>query len=256
MTVGIYGYWDNLKDEMVYIGQSVNIQKRLHAHVEPGRYDDQKINKILQSNPDRYTPHILKECDINSLDYWEITLIALYNPKFNFAIGGKVNRGYHLSKETKRKLSEANSGENNYWYGKKFSEEHKRKLSESHKGYVPSEETKKKLSIANKGKSISDEHKQRLREVNTGKKLSEEIKMKFREKRNTTGFYNVHREKTPQRKKGFTLRYTYYDKKGKRKRISSVSIFKLKQKVLEKGLLWKITNETLARQTIQNEIGV
>ena len=256
MTSGIYGYWDTLKDEIVYVGQSVNLKKRLRSHIEPARVNDQKINQVIQNNPGRYKSVILKKCDVESLDYWEITLIALYNPKFNFAIGGKVNRGYKLSDETKRKLSEGNKGENNYWFGKEFSEEHKRKLSESHKGNVISEETKKKLSIAHKGKTLSKEHRQILREVNTGKKHSEESKLKMRNNRNATGFYNVHKEKTPQRKSEFTLRYTYYNKKGKRRRISSVSIFKLKQKVLAKGLPWKITDASLANQIIQNELGV
>ena len=128
MTSGIYGYWDTLKDEIVYVGQSVNLKKRLRSHIEPARVNYQKI--------------------------------------------------------------------------------------------------------------------------------SEESKLKMRNNRNATGFYNVHKEKTPQRKSEFTLRYTYYNKKGKRRRISSVSIFKLKQKVLAKGLPWKIIDESLANQIIQNELGV
>ena len=35
-----------------------------------------------------------------------------------------------------------------------------------------------------------------------------------------------------------------------------VYVFKLKQKVLAKGLPWKITDESLANQIIQNELGV
>ena len=33
-----------------------------------------------------------------------------------------------------KKISEAHSGENNYWYGKTFSDEHKQKMSEAHSG--------------------------------------------------------------------------------------------------------------------------
>ena len=40
-----------------------------------------------------------------------------------------AKRGEHISKETKRKMSEAHKG-------KKFSEEHKRKISEGNKGKI------------------------------------------------------------------------------------------------------------------------
>ena len=42
--------------------------------------------------------------------------------------------GKHHSLETKRKISEANKGENHPLYGKHHSEESKRKMSEAHKG--------------------------------------------------------------------------------------------------------------------------
>ena len=44
------------------------------------------------------------------------------------------NKGKKCSEETKKKLREANKGENNPFYGKRHSEETKKKLSESHKG--------------------------------------------------------------------------------------------------------------------------
>ena len=42
--------------------------------------------------------------------------------------------GKHHSEETKRKMSEANTGEKAYWYGKHFSEEHRKKISQSKGG--------------------------------------------------------------------------------------------------------------------------
>ena len=74
--------------------------------------------------------------------------------------------GKHLSEETKRKLSEANKGENNpkYWKGKHLSEETKRKLSEANKGKIVSEETRKKLSEAGKGRTHTEESKDKIRE--------------------------------------------------------------------------------------------
>ena len=42
--------------------------------------------------------------------------------------------GKHHSTETRQKMSEANKGENNYWFGKHLSEETLKKLSEAGKG--------------------------------------------------------------------------------------------------------------------------
>ena len=57
----------------------------------------------------------------------EIELIAFYksNQKqygYNIASGGGVNKNFHLSKETKDKIGQANSGKNNGMYGKRFTQ--------------------------------------------------------------------------------------------------------------------------------------
>lgn len=100
--------------------------------------------------------------------------------------------GKHHSKETKRKLSEANKGKicwnkgkkmsdearknmsiaqnkyrqehpnstqssfSKYWVGKTFSEEHKRKISEANKGKP------KNYEVWNKGKKMSEEQKRKI----------------------------------------------------------------------------------------------
>lgn len=70
-------------------------------------------------------------------------------------------------KETKKKISEAQSKEKGYWFGKILSEEHKRNMrkprSEEAKAnmkgkcgvYIRTEETRKKISQRNKGKYAS-----------------------------------------------------------------------------------------------------
>jgi hypothetical protein len=98
------------------------------------------------------------------------------------------NYGTHpiVSEETKKKLSKASKGENNYWYGKHLSENHKKLLSEWHKGQHPSIETRKKMSEARKGKSFSEEHRKKLsdskkgnKNFNYGKVFSEEYRKKI-----------------------------------------------------------------------------
>jgi len=53
---------------------------------------------------------------------------------YNICEGGKVNSGFHLSKETKEKLSLSHKGKSPSNKGKKLSEETKEKISLSQKG--------------------------------------------------------------------------------------------------------------------------
>ena len=55
-------------------------------------------------------------------------------------------KGKHHSEETKRKISEKVSRENNGFYGKHHSDETKKKLSEIGKKRKVSEETRKRIS--------------------------------------------------------------------------------------------------------------
>ena len=67
-----------------------------------------------------------------------------------------VRKGYKLSEEHKKKISEALKGNKNglgnkNCLGRKLSEEHKQKLSEAGKGRKVSMETRRKMSEASKG---------------------------------------------------------------------------------------------------------
>ena len=66
-----------------------------------------------------------------------------------------VNKGKKLSKETRRKISEANKGKNNPMYGKHHTEETKRNIGRKNKGRKKSKETKRKISKAMKAKKKS-----------------------------------------------------------------------------------------------------
>lgn len=125
----------------------------------------------------------LTEQEANLLEKCYIALYDTTNPKYGYnqSLGGNIP-----NEEAKRKISEANKGENNYMYGrtgennplygKHLTEEHKRKLSEVHKGKHASEETKKKMSEAHKGennhfygKHHTEEAKRKVSEANKGK---------------------------------------------------------------------------------------
>ena len=60
-------------------------------------------------------------------------------------------RGMHSTEETKQKISEANRGEKNHFYGKHHSDETKETLREANIGKVMSPESRKKISEATTG---------------------------------------------------------------------------------------------------------
>ena len=115
----------------------------------------------------------------------------------------KALNNIKLSKEHKRKISEANKGEKNPNFGKHHTEEWKRKHSELLKGHFVSEETKRKISESKIGsnnpnfhKVFTDETRRKLSETHKGKKrkpFSEETRRKMSEaqkKRFCTGSFN------------------------------------------------------------------
>lgn len=116
---------------------------------------------------------ILKECEDEELDKWEIYFIKELNTKvpygYNMTDGGGGTSGFTISEETRKKLSETHKG-------KHHSDETKKKLSETHKGEKNhmygkhlSEETKKKIGRALKGKHLSEETRKKMSD-NSSKK--------------------------------------------------------------------------------------
>ena len=198
MTCGIYMI-KNMVNSKIYIGQSVDIERRWRRHRSKLRGNDHD-NKHLQNawNKDgesNFEFTIMCECDENQLDTMEIDYIAklrTYDPDFGYnkTYGGE---GCRPTEETKEKLREANKGENNPNYGKHLSAEARRKNSEAHKGKNNpmfgkhhSEETKEKLSEALKGRTFSEETKEKMSEAHKGenhhmfgKHHSEETKRKL-----------------------------------------------------------------------------
>lgn len=93
---------------------------------------------------------------------------ALGKAEYNLAKGGNGSSGvhYHLSEETKRKMSKAKKG-HIAWNKGKTSVNGQQK-GKKHKSF--SEETKIKMSKAQKGKTKSEEHKRNIGKAMMGKK--------------------------------------------------------------------------------------
>lgn len=109
---GIYGYWNKLTREMIYVGQSVHVLRRNYEHRLDTGKDNQVIDRFIQAHPSRIALKVLYRCDKATpiiLDEMEKILIKKYGTfekepphGFNFTEGG----------------SDGCSGENNHmWLG-------------------------------------------------------------------------------------------------------------------------------------------
>lgn len=210
---GIYCFIDKQTGMVDYIGRFSSI-RRIREHYWKSRYDDQQFNRVLQNNPNRYESKIICEYpDLTNdeLNYLEIKEILkhkfLYGekPRFNFTIGGEGTSGYVTPEETREKISKSLTG-------RKHTTEARKNISEGHKGIKP---------------------------WNTGLSYSTEQCVDLSKRTNTTGYFRVYIKKDKTCKQGYNYVYQYYDKKNKRKSISSVNIKTLEEKVKSKGLEWK-----------------
>ena len=87
---------------------------------------------------------------------------------------------------------------------------------------------------------------------NKGKNMPNEQKLKISNSLNntSTNYFRVQKKKRKDCKQGFYWEYQYYEN-GKRYFISSVNLEKLKEKVLNKGLLWiEFNKEDLSGRSV------
>ena len=170
----------------VYIGQSVNIEKRFYMYSLVKNCENQLLlfrsfNKYGVSN---HTFEIIEECSVKLLNererYWQDFYNVLENG-LNLRLTKTNDKSGSVSLDTKNKMSLAKKG-------KKLTEEHKvnlkiaRQNSDKYvykKGHKHSDETKEKMSLAKIGKSrkefyenfvVSDETKLKLSLANKDKK--------------------------------------------------------------------------------------
>lgn len=68
-------------------------------------------------------------------------------------------------------------------------------------------------------------------------------------RKNKTGYFRVSKQTNKYNARGYTFSYQYYQEDGNRKRINSVDIEILEEKVKKQGLEWKIIDEEKAKKT-------
>lgn len=80
-------------------------------------------------------------------------------------------------------------------------------------------------------------HMKQITPINKGTSFSEQHKINLSKSTNTSGYFRVSKMGCKECKQGFRWRYMYYEN-GKHKKITSVSLEKLEEKVKAKGLEW------------------
>ena len=103
IMTGIYKF-TNKQSGKVYVGQSVNIERRRQSHYWPSHAEQKSpFDKILQAYPDLFIFEIIEECSADLLDEREQYWIKYYNSYYNgynCTLGGKSARGETCSNAT------------------------------------------------------------------------------------------------------------------------------------------------------------
>jgi group I intron endonuclease len=167
----------------IYIGQSIDIDRRFNEYKKKIRCKNQKklYNSLINYGVDNHTFIVIEECDVQLLNererYWQDYYNVL-TEGLNLLLTSTEDKVSETSEETKNKISE---GLKRYFnsisiqnkkeiYGKSslqrkgkpgnrknsiLTDEHRKKISESNKGHIVSDETKEKLRKLNLGRNVT-----------------------------------------------------------------------------------------------------
>jgi group I intron endonuclease len=151
----------------VYIGQSVNIERRFTSYKRMYTKNSKQTKlhrSFLKYGVDSHIFEVVLLCEESELNYNERhyqDLLQTVDYGLNCKSTKCGDRSGFVSKETLLKMSEASKG-NKHWLGRKHTQESKDKMSLSRKGFVPSPEVCKKRGrkgrISNRRGFFSERH--------------------------------------------------------------------------------------------------
>lgn len=207
MVSGIYQIKNQINGNR-YIGSAINIRYRWAVHLSTLRHGKHD-NHHLQHAFDKYGETVFaftileRVGDVSQLILREQYALNTLRPEYNIATVAGNTFGYrhtdearrkmseaqsgdqhplygkHHSEETRGRMSEAQIGERSHCYGKRLGVETRKKLSEVMCGRNHSAVTRAKMSAAHKGKHHSEETKRKLSEINRGRHHSAETRAKI-----------------------------------------------------------------------------
>lgn len=171
----------NLVNNKIYIGthrQKFHFPIIFDGYFGSGKLIRQAIKKYGVESFVRETLHVFYTAKEAYKKEKEIVNEKFVNSKDTYNLCGGGNGASCHSPETKRKMSEAQTGEKHAMYGKKHSPETKQKMSLTrygretwNKGIPCSVETKQKISVSLTGKKQSEETKQKRSQSMKGKNV-------------------------------------------------------------------------------------
>lgn len=181
--IGIYKIKNPLG--LVYIGQSVNIEKRFIQYKNPSPSQSKIFNSIKKYGYNNHSFEIVEICEINKLNDRERFWQDFYNVLscgLNCRTTSAKDKSGILSNTTKSKISQSRKGIKSLWLnseerslkisnsltGKKLSEEHKLSLSKAQTGLKRSKEAIKKSVDSRAGFKMPNEAKNKISESQKG----------------------------------------------------------------------------------------
>ena len=167
-----------------YVGITIQGIRRRHRNHKAGTKQD--IDNFMQACPNHCSgPHIIAtpdtEEEMGRLEKHYADTYGTWIPHgFNYRAGDVTTA------EVRRKISEANSGDKHYFFGKTHSAETRRKISDANTGANShwfgkhhTAETLQKMSAANRGQKRSAETRRKMSVAATGRKHTAKSRQKM-----------------------------------------------------------------------------
>lgn len=154
-NVGIYKI-TNLKNNKIYVGSSLNLEKRYYKH----------LNSLRRNK--HFNIHLQRSFNINGEESFEFSIIEECDDKILVEreeyyiehLGALIDKnGYNINPKGDRPPS---------WLGKHHKEESKLKIGLKSKGRIPTQHSKDVASLTHKGKTIPQKQIDNLKIKNSG----------------------------------------------------------------------------------------
>lgn len=157
---GIYKIINTINGK-IYVGKSKNIYNRIvgHRNCLRNKSKDENIHLInawYKYGEDAFIYEVIEELEFNEdllrerEDYWIVKLDAT-NKEIGYNLRRDSSTGCIVTEETRRRLSESNSGEGNPNFGNKWTDEQKERMSKIKKEQYRTGQVKVNLEATQKG---------------------------------------------------------------------------------------------------------
>lgn len=188
--IGIYKITS--PNNRIYIGQSLNIEKRFNQYnrLKNCKSQIKLYRSFLKHSVENHFFEIIEECSVELLNererYWQDYYNVL-NGGLNCILTSTKDRKKIFSKETKQKISNSSKGKRkgilNPFFGKKHSKETGVKIGFANSKRIISEDTRQKISKLHLGRKRSYETKLKISIKNKGKKMPLDVVERIAQKR-------------------------------------------------------------------------